>query len=135
MLDFKSSLPQAIQRSLIVAHFNLLVKKLINRFCYKPLNLSQLEKWQLQLNISHRWPTYKNSPLYTIKGHDQSNRSCKSDHQSSRASLQSCKSNYHRSRLAFHIQILVFIVLLLKNQTETIYNLLSSNKWLDREAK
>ncbi len=43
MLDFKSSLLQALRRSLIIAYFNLLVERPVNGLDYRLPNLSQLE--------------------------------------------------------------------------------------------
>ncbi len=63
LLGFKNSLPQALRRSSIVACSSSLVEEPVNGLCYKPPNLSQLEKWQLRLDISHCWPAYENSIL------------------------------------------------------------------------
>ncbi len=79
--------------------------------------------------------TYKNSSLCISQGHDQCIGSSKSDYRYGCASLQSSRINCYGLKLAFHIQILVLIVLLLKDQTEAIYNFLPSNKWPDGEVK
>ncbi len=44
LLDFKGSLPQALQRSSIVVSSNALVERPVNGLCYRPPNLNQLEK-------------------------------------------------------------------------------------------
>ena len=111
------------------------MEKLVNRIYYRPSNLSQLKGWQLQIDMSHCWSTYKNGLLYTSQGHNQCIRSSRSSYQCGFVSPRSFGVNCDGLRLAFHIQILVFAVLLLRNKKKAIYSLLFSNEWLNREAK
>ena len=111
------------------------MERFVNRLCYRPLNLSQLKKWQLQFDISHCWPTNENGLLCAGQGHNWCTGSSKSDYLCSGVSIQSFKVNCDGLRLIFHIQILVLTILLLKNQVEAIYSLLSSNRWPDGEIE
>ncbi len=135
LFGFKGSLLQALQRSSIIAHSNLLVERSVNRLCYRPPNLSRSERWQLRLDIGYCWLAYKNSILWANQSHDQCIRSSRSDHQCGCALPRSSGVNCYGLRLAFHIQILVLVVLLPRDQKKAIYSLPPSNKWLDREAK
>ncbi len=54
LLDFKGGPPQALRRSSIITCSNSSVEKPVNRLCYRPSNLSQLEEWQLRLDIGHK---------------------------------------------------------------------------------
>ena len=116
MFGYKSSLPQALRRSPIIACSNSSVEELVNRLCHWSSNLNQLESWQLRLNIGHCWPACKNGPLYTSQNYDQCTGSSRSDYRYDCASPRSFGVNCDRSRLVFHIQILFLTVLLLKNQ-------------------
>ena len=59
----------------------------------------------------------------------------KNDHQCDCTSLQNYGVNYHGLKLAIYINILVLVMLLLKNQKEAIYNLLLPNRWSNRETE
>ncbi len=135
LLDFKGSSLQALRRSSIVAHAYSLVEGPINRFCYGPPNLSRLERWQLQLDIGYRWPTYKNGLLRANQGHDWCTRSSRSDHWCGCALSRSFEVNCHGLRLAVYIKVLVFAVLFLRHQEKAIYSLPPSNRWPDWETK
>ena len=79
-------------------------------------SLSQLKKWQLLLDIGYHWPTYEKDLLCTSQSHDRYTGSSKSDYRCGYASSRSFGVNYDRLELAFHIQILVFAVLLSRDQ-------------------
>ena len=116
LLGFKGSLPQILRKSPIVACSNSSIEKSINKLYYKPFNLSQLKKWQLQLNTCHYWLFYKNSTLWTNPGHNQYIGSSKNDYQCGYTSSQSFVVNCYWLRLVIHIKILVFVMLLPRNQ-------------------
>ncbi len=47
----------------------------------------------------------------------------------------SSRVNCYKLRLAIYIQVLVFTVLLFRDQKEAIYSLLPTNRWLDQDTK
>ncbi len=134
LLGFKDSLPQVLRRSSIIACSNALLEGPVNGLYYKPPNLSQLARWQLRHDISHCWPAYKNGILQASQGHNWYTRSSKSDHQCGCMSLRSSGINYHGSKLAIYIKVLVFAMLLSRYQNKAIYYLPPSNKRLDQET-
>ena len=135
LFTFEGSSPQAVYRSLVIACSNSSVEGLVNELYYRSLYLSRLKGSQLWVDISHCWPTYKKSPLYTSQDYDQCIGSSKSDHRYGCSLARSSGVNCDGSRLFFHIQILFVTVLLPRNQKDAIYSFLPSNKLPNRETK
>ena len=132
-----------LQRQFITRHmkifncclFLLFGRKLINGFYYRSFHLGQLIGCQLQLDIDHCQLAHKNGTLQASQGYNQCTKSSRSDHQCGYVAPQSSRINCDRSKLVIHIKVLVFAMLLSKNQKKTIYSLLSLNKWLHQEIK
>ena len=135
MLGCKGSLPQVVRRLSIVTCLNSLMERLVNKLCYKPLNFSQLERWQLRLDIGHYWPAYKNSLLCTSQGHNWYTGLSGNDNRYGCASPRSSGVNCDGLRLAFHIEILVLAMLFPRNQKKAMYSLPPPNRWPNRATK
>ncbi len=135
LFGFKGTPPQAIPRSLIVAHSYSSGERPINRLGHRPPNLSRLEGWKLRRDIGHHQPAHENGTLRASQGHDGCTGSSRGDHRCGCTSSRSSEVNCYRSRLAFHIQILVLTMLLPRIQKKAIHSLLPSNKWPDKETE
>ncbi len=77
----------------------------------------------------------QNGILQASQGHDWCTRSSRSDHRYGCVSPRSFGVNCDGSRLAIHIKVLVFALLLPRHQEEAIYSLPLSNRWQDWETK
>ncbi len=116
LLSFKGGLPQAIRRSSIIARSYLLVEGPVNGLCYRHPNLSQLEGWQLWLDISYHQLAHKNDILQASQGYNWCTSSSRSNHWYDCAVLRSFEVNCDELRLAIHIKVLFLAVLLSRNQ-------------------
>lgn len=104
--------PQALRRPAVTTSAYALMEGFIIRFCHRLTSLHKLEGRNLRLHPCHRQPAYKDGILRASQGHHQYSQPRKSRYQCVSPPPRPARLNRQRSRPSFHLEVLVFIMLL-----------------------
>ena len=135
MLRFKGSQTQALWRPAVLACTDSSMEGPFDGFRHGITDFNRLERWQLWLHPSHRWPAHKNGVLWADQGYYRCPRTGESNYWFSGATSGPPGLHHQWSRNDFYIQVLVFALLLPRYQKTTLHCVLLSNRWVDGTTK
>ena len=98
-------------------------------------SIHKLEGRNIWLHPCHRWPAYRDGILQASQGHNCCFRPCRSHYRCCSVAPWLAWLKCHQLRLSVHLEVLVIVMLLLRQQMKTLFHFLFSNGWADRKAK
>ncbi len=109
--SFEISKTQALWLPAVLPSPNALMERLVYGFCYWITSFNQLERQNLWLNPSYRRQAHKNGSLWASQGNYQCPGPSGGHYGGTSAASWPFRLNCQWSRLGFHLEILVIVML------------------------